>query len=127
MSTLLTRASSINRALDQIGDKWCLLIIQEVFWGINTFSEMLEATGVSRGVLSDRLRWLESVECLRKDVESHGPRRPVYHLTHKSVELYDSALMAINWERRYFSGRHYVAHYDDNRRHHGARRRYHDD
>ena len=31
------------------------------------------------------------------------------------------------WERRYFSGRHYVAHYDDNRRHHGARRRYHDD
>ena len=36
MQALTTRASSINRALDQIGDKWCLLIIQEVFWGINT-------------------------------------------------------------------------------------------
>ena len=58
MDKLRTRASSINRALDQIGDKWCLLIIQEVFWGINTFSGMLEATGVSRGVLSNRLKWL---------------------------------------------------------------------
>ena len=49
MSKLITRASSVNRALDQIGDKWCLLILQEVFWGINSFSEMLSATGVSRG------------------------------------------------------------------------------
>jgi hypothetical protein len=36
-----TRASSINRALDQIGDKWSLLIIGDVLWGINTFSELL--------------------------------------------------------------------------------------
>ncbi|MFK8019565.1 MAG: winged helix-turn-helix transcriptional regulator, partial [Pseudomonadales bacterium] len=41
--------------MDQIGDKWCLLIIQEVFWGINSFNEMKETMGVSRGVLSDRL------------------------------------------------------------------------
>ena len=52
-----TRASSINRALDQIGDKWCLLIIQEVLWGINSFNEMMAAMGVSRGVLSNRLKW----------------------------------------------------------------------
>ena len=30
------------------------------------------------------------------------------------------------WERRYFSGRYYIA-YDDDRRRHGDRRRYHDD
>ena len=46
MSELITRASSINRALYQIGDKWCMLIIQEVLWGINTFNEMMEAMGV---------------------------------------------------------------------------------
>ena len=45
---LRTRASSINRALDEIGDKWCLLVFQEVFWGINSFNDMLAATGVSR-------------------------------------------------------------------------------
>lgn len=97
-----TRASSINRALDQIGDKWCLLIIQEVLWGINSFNDMMAAMGVSRGVLSNRLRWLQEVDCLRKDVESAGVRRPRYHLTTKSVDLYDSALMAVTWERAWY-------------------------
>jgi DNA-binding HxlR family transcriptional regulator len=99
-ASLLTRASSITRALDQVGDKWCLLILQEVFWGINSFSGMLEATGVSRGVLSDRLKWLQNIDCLRK--KTGGSRAGAYHLTRKSSELYATALMAIAWERRYF-------------------------
>lgn len=101
MAELTTRASSINRALDQIGDKWCLLIIQEVLWGINTFNEMMEAMGVSRGVLSNRLKWLQEVGCLRRETDEAG-RRPIYHLTSKSVALYDCALMAIRWERNWF-------------------------
>ena len=103
VKTLTTRASSINRALDQVGDKWTLLIIQEVFWGINTFNDMMNAIGISRGVLSDRLNWLQKIECLRKVVPENNPKRPVYHLTRKSMELYDSALMAVNWERQFFS------------------------
>jgi DNA-binding HxlR family transcriptional regulator len=101
MAVFVTRASSINRALDQVGDKWCLLIIQEVFWGINTFSGMLAATGASRGVLSDRLKWLQRVGCLRKS-ETNAQHLAGYHLTRKSVDLYETALMAIGWERRHY-------------------------
>jgi DNA-binding HxlR family transcriptional regulator len=101
-SEFTTRASSINRALDQIGDKWCLLIIQEVFWGINSFNEMMAAMGVSRGVLSNRLQWLQDVGCLRREAGGTGGRRPRYHLTAKSVELYDSAMMAVAWEREWY-------------------------
>ena len=101
-ATLSTRASSITRALDEVGDKWCLLIIQEVFWGINTFTGMLEATGVSRGVLSDRLRWLQGVDCLRKKSKGAGQRGSSYHLTTKSLDLHATAMMAIDWERRYY-------------------------
>lgn len=104
MSKLITRASSINRALDQVGDKWCLLILQEVFWGINSFNEMLAATGVSKGVLADRLKWLQSVDCLHKKADGGG-KRMRYHFTRKSVELYDCALMAVAWERRFFKSR----------------------
>lgn len=102
IDTLSTRASSITRALDEIGDKWCLLIIQEVFWGINTFSGMLAATGVSRGVLSDRLKWLQGLGCLRKSPSAEGRRGGRYHLTRKSLALHASAMMAIEWERRYY-------------------------
>jgi DNA-binding HxlR family transcriptional regulator len=98
-SEFTTRASSINRALDLIGDKWCLLILQEVFWGINSFNDMMAAMGVSRGVLSNRLRWLQDVGCLRKETAG----RPRYHLTARSVELYDSAIMAVAWERQWYS------------------------
>ncbi len=101
-NTLCTRASSITRALDEVGDKWCLLIIQEVFWGINTFTGMLEATGVSRGVLSDRLKWLQNLGCLRKKSKGEGQRGSSYHLTEKSLDLHASAMMAIDWERRYY-------------------------
>ena len=79
-----TRASSINRALDQIGDKWCLLIIQEVLWGINSFNDMMDAMGVSRGVLSNRLTWLQEVGCLRKDV-SRGRLRATALSPHPEI------------------------------------------
>ena len=78
MSKLITRASSINRALDEIGDKWCLLIIQEVFWGINSFNEMMTAMGVSKGVLSNRLKWLQSIDCLSKRTDDNGGKRMRY-------------------------------------------------
>ncbi len=99
MAELTTRASSINRAMDQIGDKWCLLILQEVLWGINTFNEMMLAIGVSRGVLSNRLQWLQDVGCLRRQL--HGGR-PRYHMTRKSIELYSVGMMAISWERSWY-------------------------
>ena len=103
VKSLSTRASSINRALDEIGDKWCLLILQEVFWGINTFNEILSNIGASRGVLTDRLNWLQEVGCLRKELVNGNVRRPAYHLTKKSLELYDNAMMAVRWERKYHS------------------------
>ena len=99
---LRTRASSINRALDQIGDKWCLLILQEIFWGVNTFNELLSVSGMSRGVLSKRLNWLQEIDCLKRRTLAGNPRRPVYHLTRKSIDLYGVALMATAWERRHF-------------------------
>ena len=100
---LRTRASSINRALDQIGDKWCLLILQEIFWGVNTFNDLLAASGMSRGVLSQRLQWLQKIDCLKKVSQAGKPKRPIYHLTRKSNELYPNALAALSWERAFFN------------------------
>lgn len=101
VSKLITRASSINRALDQIGDKWCLLILQKVFWGTNSFNDMIATIGVSRGVLSDRLKWLQSVDCLHKKADSQDGKRMRYHLTRKSLDLYNNALMAFAWARQF--------------------------
>lgn len=97
-----TRASSINRALDQIGDRWSLLIIGDVLWGMHSFGELLAATGISRGVLADRLKWLEQIDCVRRRFPDGNPRRPSYHMTRKSVDMYDIALTSLSWERKFF-------------------------
>jgi DNA-binding HxlR family transcriptional regulator len=101
-SVMETRASSINRALDQIGDRWSLLIIGDVLWGMHSFSELLAATGISRGVLTDRLKWLEEVGCVKRRFPDGNLRRPSYHMTRKSVDMYDIAMAALSWERQFF-------------------------
>ena len=101
MDTFTTRASSINRALDQIGDKWCLLIIQEAFWGVKSFKDFMTSTGASRGVLSNRLKWLQSVDCLRQH-QVAGSKRLEYRLTPKTLDLYHTALMALAFEQGQF-------------------------
>jgi len=73
------------------------MLIQEVFWGINHFGGMLATTGVSRGVLAQRLHWLQAVGCLRR---AEGPRGR-YSLTRKARALHGAAMMAIAWERRH--------------------------
>ena len=100
--SITTRASSINRALDQVGDMWSNLILQEIFWGINSFGDMLDATGASRGILTNRLDWLQQIGCLKKVVGADA-RKPIYRMTKKSIDLYNQALMALVWERQYYS------------------------
>jgi DNA-binding HxlR family transcriptional regulator len=101
-SFMETRASSINRALDQIGDRWSLLIIGDILWGMHSFGELLAATGISRGVLTDRLKWLEQIDCIQRRFPDGSPRRPSYHLTRKSIDMYDIALTSLSWERKFF-------------------------
>ena len=101
-TNISTRASSIARALDEIGDKWSLLILQEIFLGVNSFSALRTNMGVSKAVLSNRLVWLEEKNCIKKVVSEQSPTRPKYHLTEKSIELYSVALMAMSWEREFF-------------------------
>ena len=71
-----------------------------MFWGINSFNEMLRHRCI-RGVLSERLKWLQSID-YHKKADGEGGKRMSYHLTRKSIDLYDCALMAVAWERRFF-------------------------
>ena len=68
---------------------------------MKTFSEFTASTGASKGVLSDRLKWLQSVDCLRQR-EIPGGKRLEYRLTPKSLDLYHTALMALHFEQTFF-------------------------
>ena len=52
--------SALGIALDRVGDRWSLLIVESLLPGARRFNELGDAvTGIAPNILSDRLRRLE--------------------------------------------------------------------
>ena len=60
------RNCSIARALDVLGDWWNVLIIREALWGTCKFDEFQRHLGMSKSILSKRLKLLLEHEILLK-------------------------------------------------------------
>src|ERR1700761_3905483 len=53
------RPCTIAAALEMIGEKWSLLALRELGYGVNRFTRIAAFTGAPRDILADRLRKLE--------------------------------------------------------------------
>ncbi len=73
----------VSRALDIIGERWTLLIVRDLGFGLRRFSELQSELGsISPSLLSGRLRQLTEAEV----IERVGPR---YQLTERGTDLLD--------------------------------------
>ncbi len=54
---------SIAQALDVVGDWWTLLIVRDTARGVHRFDALQQELGVSRKVLTERLRLLVEAGC----------------------------------------------------------------
>lgn len=95
------RRSSVRRALDLVGDRATLLILEGCFLGVTRFNELQQRTCLSRTVLSGRLRQLVTADCLSQRPYQARPLRHDYHLRTKGRALYCVALMLLRWEQRW--------------------------
>lgn len=77
----------VAQSLNAFGDGWTLLIIRDAFFGVRRFADFQKHLGISRNILTDRLRHLVDHEILmRVDVGQHG-KRFEYRLTPKGDAL----------------------------------------
>jgi DNA-binding HxlR family transcriptional regulator len=74
---------SIARTLDVIGEPWSLLILRDVYVGIARFDQLQADLGISRKVLTERLKWLVEHGVLARHEYSSRPPRHEYRLTSK--------------------------------------------
>ncbi len=90
----------IARALDVLGDRWTLLILRDLFAGLNRFTDILESSpGLSPNILSNRLKRLEREGLVERRYYRGLPPRVEYHLTEKGRSVRPVLLSLIRWAR----------------------------
>lgn len=91
----------IARGLSVVGDRWTLLVLRDAFRGVRRFEEFQRNLGVTRHVLADRLRRLETAGVLSRRRYQERPPRWEYRLTERGLELYPVLLTLAGWADRH--------------------------
>lgn len=78
----------IAKAVEILGDRWTLLIVRDLLIGTCHFNDLERGLpGISRGLLSERLRRLQRMGVVEKINQGNGRQRTAYHLTQAGQEL----------------------------------------
>ncbi|MGR3455862.1 winged helix-turn-helix transcriptional regulator [Pseudooceanicola sp.] len=87
----------VARGLSVVGDRWTLLVLRDCFRGLRRFDDIHASLGITRHVLSDRLKGLEAAGVLERRRYSDAPPRFEYRLTDKGRDLYPVMISLIRW------------------------------
>ena len=90
--------SPLAAALERVGDRWSLLLVEALLPGPRRFNELAEAvTGIAPNILADRLRRLESERVVSATPYSERPPRFAYALTDEGQELAGALRLLADW------------------------------
>jgi DNA-binding HxlR family transcriptional regulator len=80
--------SGLDSALERVGDRWSLLIVEALLEGPQRFNDLAAAvTGIAPNILTARLRRLERSGVIVGRRYSERPVRLAYALTQDGIEL----------------------------------------
>jgi DNA-binding HxlR family transcriptional regulator len=94
---LRVRPCSLAASLEILGERWSLLALREMAYGVHRFAKIAGYTGASRDILADRLRKLEEAGVVERRQYSEHPPRYEYHLTEAGRELFPVMLGLLRW------------------------------
>src|SRR3982750_1675218 len=96
----------VETAIEVIGGRWKVLILQELFAGTRRFSELHRALrGVSHRTLTQQLRELEAHGILRRKVHRQIPPKVEYSLTPVGETLRPVIGVMHDWAEEYAKAR----------------------
>ncbi len=101
MAGMPTPQSPLAAALERVGDRWSLLLIEALLDGPRRFGELGEAVGgIAPNILTDRLRRLEAERIVRTTPYSERPPRFAYQLSDEGLELASVLRLLGDWGAR---------------------------
>jgi DNA-binding HxlR family transcriptional regulator len=103
--------SPLEAALDRVGDRWSLLVVDALLGGPRRWSELLEdVSGIAPNILSDRLKRLEREAVVASRPYSRRPLRVVYELTAAGRDLAGALRLLADWGSRRSPGAEPMGH-----------------
>jgi DNA-binding HxlR family transcriptional regulator len=91
----------LEAALDRVGDRWSLLIVEAMLDGPRRFGELSDTlSGIAPNILTDRLRRLERSGIVRSSPYQERPTRLAYDLTADGRDLASALRLLADWGTR---------------------------
>jgi DNA-binding HxlR family transcriptional regulator len=100
---LQERNCSVARTVGILSDAWAFLVIREAFFGARRFKTFMEALGLPRATLTERLKRLTHQGIFRSVRYSDTSQRVEYGLTKMGLELYPSFIALMQFGDRWLS------------------------
>jgi len=96
-----TTASPLGAALERVGDRWSLLVVEALLDGPRRYNDLLETLeGIAPNILADRLRRLERERLVVARPYSERPPRMDYGLTTDGRDLAGALRLLADWGAR---------------------------
>jgi DNA-binding HxlR family transcriptional regulator len=100
MDAMARPSSPLAEALQRVGDRWSLLVIDALMESPLRFNDLSQAVeGIAPNVLSERLRRLEGAGVITAQPYSQRPLRHEYRLTEDGRELAGVLRLLSSWGR----------------------------
>ena len=90
----------LELALERVGDRWSLLLVEALLDGPRRFNDLQEGVGVAPNILTDRLRRLEREGVVLARPYSDRPPRMEYALTAAGRDLGGALRLLADWGSR---------------------------
>ena len=96
-------ATTIERTLALVGDRWSILVLRASFRGIHRFDEFCSDLGIARPILTARLRKLVAAGLMTKELYQDHPPRYEYKLTSMGAALSPAIVALVRWGDEHLS------------------------
>ena len=94
----------INLTLEQLGDRWSLIVIRDIMFGNRrSYGALLAESeeGIASNILADRLKRLTAAGLLTKTPDPQHRQKAVYSLTEAAIQLVPLLAHMGAWGRRH--------------------------
>ena len=93
--------SNLAKALDLLGERWTLLVVQSLVDGHRRFETIRDQLGIARNILASRLNELVEAGVVERRPYSERPLRHEYHLTTMGHDLVTPLDHLSDWGKKW--------------------------